>query len=175
MSYSRGEHPNSLANLEGNEFRPGYDERRSHRPNGGMVFLEHFNEYTAGVDPNGEWRHDRAELERIKAGDDDKATPAQVLAAKAALHWLDADGFDKLDRMPKWASFLQHALDRCVGKPVQQIEVDGHVTHERIQDWDGVVRMLAGSDRIMRAQLRAALEAAEADQATVEISVPGDP
>ena len=167
MTYGRGEHPNSQANLDGHGFQPGYDSRRGHRPNGGLTFMEWFNEFAAAINPAGEWRHSREELERVAAGDSDRATPARALAARAALHWLDADGFDKLDRMPKWATFLQHALDRSVGKPVQPVHVDGQITHEHVQGWDWFVDLLAKDpDKLER--LDRALKAARRRIATLE-------
>ena len=167
MSYARGEHPNSQANLEGHGFQPGYDARRGHRPNGGLTFLEWFNEFTAGIDSAGEWRHSRSEMEQLAAGDGDKAPPAKVLAAKAALHWLDADGFDKLDRLPQWASFLQHALDRTVGKPIQPVHVDGQITHEHVQGWDDFQDLLVRDpDKLER--LDAALKAARRRRAALD-------
>ena len=167
MSYARGEHPNSQANLDGHGFQPGYDARRGHRPNGGLAYLEWFNAFTASVDAGGEWRYSRSQMEQFAAGDDGKATPMKVAAAKAALHFLDANGFDKLDRMPKWATFLQHSLDHTVGKPVQRVHVDGQVTHEHVQGYDDFVDYLVREpERADR--LEAALKAARRRIAAME-------
>ena len=55
--------------------------------------------------------------------------------------------------MPKWASFLQQALDRCIGKPMQTIEVQ----HTREVTWESLALKIQENVEY-RVQLRRLLD-----------------
>ncbi len=114
----RGTHPNSLANLRPQPWRPGQSGNPAGRARGSVYISECLNALLI-VDGDGRPRHTKADLERIVADDD--AAPAMVIAARRILSAMRDGKLPRGGADPEPGRDFDRIADRIEGKPTQHI------------------------------------------------------
>ena len=128
----RGQHPNSRAAIEANQFKSGDDPRRSKgAPSLARQITAAWNELARETD-EGFALYDVETLKAIVA--DGRSSHAKASAANLLLACRE-QGWDKINRQPKALAALNEILDRLIGKPTQQIVVTAETRpHSEILD-----------------------------------------
>ena len=175
MTFARGEHPASLANLQkASAFRPGYDPRRSVGRAFGRSLIEWLNELTKPAkSEDGTAAYPLSELREIAA--DETTDHARGTAAALILAIRD-QAWDKLDRMPRSLQTIKEILDRQLGKAAVQIEVDVHAHANEPMDFASIVGQLRTRSPGHLKMLGQMLELAEmpCDELPAYLDVPGN-
>ena len=114
----RGTHPNSLANLRPQPWKPGQSGNPAGRARGGAYISEWLNTLLI-VDEHGTPNYTQADLK--ESVEDENAAPAKVIAARRVLSAMRDGKLPRGGADPEPGRDFDRIADRIEGKPTQHI------------------------------------------------------